>query len=61
MSGHERFVAIGLLTQRDMDVLGSGFRRAFPLDDASAFDDLLKVINESSRRLPTMNVPTASR
>lgn len=37
----ERIVAIGLLTQRDIDVLGSGFRRLFPLTGDQAFDELL--------------------
>lgn len=37
----DRFVAVGLLTQRDLDVLGSGFRRAFPLNNTCAFTSLL--------------------
>ena len=38
----ERIVAVGLLTQRDVEVLGIGFRRLFPISDVPAFDDLLK-------------------
>ena len=41
-SSPERIVAVGLLTQRDVEVLGVGFRRLFPVNDAPAFDDLLK-------------------
>jgi hypothetical protein len=46
----ERIVAIGLLTQRDLDLLGSGFRCAIPLTAASDFDDLLAAIDEAERR-----------
>jgi hypothetical protein len=37
----DRFVAVGLLTRRDLDVLGNGFRRAFPLNDTTDFTSLL--------------------
>lgn len=37
----DRVVAVGFLTQRDLDVLGRGFRRIVPLADDGAFDDLL--------------------
>jgi hypothetical protein len=46
----EHFVAVGLLTQRDLDVLGSGFRRAFPLNDTADFAPLLRQIDEASLR-----------
>jgi hypothetical protein len=38
-------VAVGLLTQRDLDVLGSGFRRSFPVSEDAAFDDLLQALD----------------
>jgi hypothetical protein len=44
---NERFVAVGLLTQRDLDVLGSGFHRAFPLNHSADFAPLLKRIDEA--------------
>ena len=44
---NEPFVAVGLLTQRDLDVLGSGFRRAFPLTDPADFAPLLKRIDDA--------------
>lgn len=47
--GSERFVAAGLLTPRDLDVLGSGFRRAFPLNDMINFTFLLTQIDEAER------------
>lgn len=37
----ERIVAVGLLTQQDVAVLGKGFKRLFPLQDDALFDDLL--------------------
>ncbi len=43
-------MAIGLLTQRDLDMLGSGFRRAIPLNGSGDFDDLLAAIDEAERR-----------
>jgi hypothetical protein len=42
----DKFVAVGLLTQRDLDVLGSGFRRAYPLDESTDFTALLRLIDE---------------
>ena len=48
MSGEE-FVAVGLLTRRDLDVLGSGFRRAYPLKDTTDFTALLIRIDEVDR------------
>jgi hypothetical protein len=41
-----RFVSVGLLTQRDLDVLGSGFRRAFPLNDTQDYTALLVEIDQ---------------
>ena len=63
MPDSSRFVAIGLLTQRDLDVLGSGFHRAFPLDDRHVFDDLLRAIDAAEseanreRAKPTRSKP----
>ncbi|OWK29871.1 hypothetical protein SPMU_22930 [Sphingomonas mucosissima] len=36
-----RIVAVGLLTRRDLEVLGTGFTRAFPVKDLSGFEDVL--------------------
>ncbi len=52
MAQGERLVAIGLLTQRDLDVLGTGFRRLFPLPAGPAdFDTLIVAIDEAERQL----------
>ena len=47
----ERIVAIGLLTQRDLSVLGPAFDRAWPIDEAPEFDELLHAIDEADRKL----------
>jgi hypothetical protein len=46
-----RIVAVGLLTQRDLDALGSGFARAFPIDNTPCFEQLLRAIDEADREL----------
>lgn len=46
----ERIVAVGLLTVRDLEVLGSGFRRMFPVENGTEFDDLLHAIDEAVAR-----------
>ena len=47
----ERIVAVGLLTQREVEILGHGFSRLWPIDDTPCFDDLLKAIDEADRKL----------
>jgi hypothetical protein len=46
-----RIVAVGLLTQHDLNVLGAGFTRAYPVGEDAEFDDLLRAIDEADRRL----------
>lgn len=49
---HERIVAVGLLTQKDMNLLGPTFDRAWPLEEApSRFEELLHAIDRAERRL----------
>ena len=43
----KRIVAVGLLTQRDVDLLGPSFERLWPIDDAPCFADLLRAIDEA--------------
>lgn len=43
----EHIVAVGLLTNRDLERLGSGFKRRFPVSDDSKFEDLLRAIDEA--------------
>ena len=46
-----RIVAVGLLTQHDLDVLGRDFDRLWPVDDAPCFGGLLRAIDEADRQL----------
>jgi hypothetical protein len=48
---HDRVIAVGLLTKRDIDVLGPTFDRLWPVDKAPAFPDLIEAIDEADRRL----------
>ncbi|MES2272171.1 MAG: hypothetical protein V4533_14925 [Pseudomonadota bacterium] len=42
-----QIIAVGLLTQGDLDRLGEGFSRIFPLEGAHDFEDLLKAIDQA--------------
>ena len=45
MDRTEPIIAIGLLTQSDLDLLGDGFRRLFRLDEDLCFEELLAAID----------------
>ena len=45
----ERIVAVGLLTQHDLDVLGPTFTQAFPVDGTPRFRQLLHAIDQADR------------
>ena len=45
----QRIVAVGLLTERDLSLLGEGFRRAYRLDEHHDFADLLARIDAADR------------
>ena len=47
----ERIVAIGLLTERDVEALGSNFARLWPVDETPCFSQLLLAIDEADREL----------
>lgn len=47
----ERIVAIGLLTERDLSLLGPTFNRVWPAEEAPQFDELLRAIDEADRTL----------
>jgi hypothetical protein len=46
-----RIVAVGLLTEEDLSLLGSTFTRLWPVDGAPQFDELLAAIDEAERQL----------
>jgi len=52
---HERIVAVGLLTQRELTALGPTFDRAWPVEKAAHFGDLLHAIDEAERKLKEAN------
>jgi hypothetical protein len=37
---------VGFLTQRDLDVLGGGFNRLFPIERDDVFADLLRQLDD---------------
>lgn len=51
MSEFPRILALGLLTQQDLNLLGKSFDRVFPMDGTEGFEDLLQAIDESDRQL----------
>ena len=50
-SMQERIVAVGLLTKRDLSLLGPTFDRAWPVEEAPAFSELLRAIDDADRLL----------
>lgn len=42
----EKIVSVGLLTQRDLDVLGSSFTRHFPVPRDDTFADLIRRLDQ---------------
>jgi hypothetical protein len=47
----ERIVAVGLLTQHELAVLGPAFNRVWPIQEAPSFAELLQAIDEADRKL----------
>ena len=48
---NERIVAVGLLTERDLSLLGPAFSRAWPVENAPSFNELLQAIDEADAEL----------
>ena len=44
-----RIVAVGLLTQRDLQALGTCFTRVYPIDEVPCFGALLSAIDDADR------------
>jgi len=49
----DRIVAVGLLTAKDLELLGSGFRRMYPVGEGDEFEELLQQLD----RLDAVPVP----
>lgn len=56
-----QIVAVGLLTSRDLDVLGPTFTRVWPVEEAPCFSGLLRAIDEADRELWRADDRDASR
>jgi hypothetical protein len=56
----ERIVAVALLTERDLGLLGPAFDRAWPVEEATSFEELLRAIDDSERRLKQPERPVES-
>ena len=53
----ERIVAVGLLTSRDLELLGPTFDRIWPVEEAPHFTELLRAIDEADRKLGEQHQP----
>ena len=47
----ERIVAVGLLNQRELDLLGPSFTLGWPLDDSPCFAELIQAIDEADHEM----------
>jgi len=43
----ERIVAVGLLTRHDVEVLGPTLKKAWPVEEAPHFSELLRAIDDA--------------
>jgi hypothetical protein len=46
-----QIVAVGLLTRREVDLLGPGFTRLWPVEETPCFSGLLRAIDEADREI----------
>ena len=51
MTQDDRIVAVGLLTARDIRVLGPSFNRLSLVDETPCFSELLRAIDEADREM----------
>jgi hypothetical protein len=58
---HERIVAVGLLTQGDLNVLGPTFSRAWPVEQTPTFNELLRAIDDADAQLRAQAMPHGQR
>jgi len=54
---NQRIVAVGLLTKRDLSLLGPTFDRVWPVEEAPGFTELVRAIDEADRRLQEAEPP----
>lgn len=51
MAASGQIVAIGLLTQRELEMFGSALSKVWPIDEAPCFADLLEAIDKADTGL----------
>ena len=51
----QRIVAVGVLTQANVDLLGPTLTRVWPVEDTPCFSGLLQAIDEADRELRRLN------
>jgi hypothetical protein len=61
MNRSSGMVAAGRLCQRDMDILGTGLHRLYPVRNAGGFDDLLVAIDAADRAAGSRIASNAGR
>lgn len=44
----DRIVAVALLTEQDLNLLGESFTRVWPVEDTPCFSELLEAIDEAT-------------
>lgn len=47
----QRIIAVGLLTEQDLDRLGATFTRLWPVENAPCFEELLAAIDKAETQL----------
>ena len=51
MNSPDQIVALGLLTRRDLDVLGTDFTRVYAIEETPCVGQLLRAIDEADREI----------
>ena len=54
---NQRIVAVGLLTRQDLSALGPTFDRAWPVEEAPSFNELLRAIDDADQKLKLVDEP----
>jgi hypothetical protein len=50
VDAHEKIVAVGLLTERELKLVGESLQRLYLVDDDRTFDPLLAAIDAADRK-----------
>jgi len=53
---NDHIVAVGLLTQSNLDIFGPSFSHPWPVDEAPHFHRLLRAIDEADRELRELDL-----